>query len=66
MNDLIATSDQIQQGQAGYRDGGTGFGFYEDYTGIRDAVAEGSWIDASIAGLGGAINIASGATKMFR
>lgn len=65
MNDLIATSDQIRQGQAGYRDGGTGFGFYEDYTGIRDAVAEGSWIDASIAGLGGAINLASTAIDPF-
>jgi hypothetical protein len=59
MNDLIATSDQIKEGQAGYRDAGTGFGFYEDYTGIRDAIKEGSWIDGSIAGLGAALNVGS-------
>jgi hypothetical protein len=65
MNDLIATSDQIKPGQAGYRDGGTGFGFYEDYTGIRDAINEGSWIDGSIAGLGAALNVGSVAVDPF-
>src|SRR5690625_4774143 len=59
MGDLIATSDQIQEGQAGYRDGGTGFAFYEDYQGISQAIESGSWIDGSIAGLGMALNAAS-------
>lgn len=59
MNDLVATSDQIQEGQAGYRDAGTGFAFYEDYQGISQAIDSGSWIDASIAGLGAALNVAS-------
>lgn len=59
MSDLIATSDQINEGQAGYRDGGTGFAFYEDYQGISQAIESGNWIDGSIAGLGAALNVGS-------
>ncbi|GAA1688241.1 hypothetical protein GCM10009830_39780 [Glycomyces endophyticus] len=59
MSDLIATTGQIKEGQAGYRDGGTGFAFYEDYQGISQAIASGSWIDGSIAGLGAALNVGS-------
>ncbi|RRR99500.1 WXG100-like domain-containing protein [Glycomyces terrestris] len=59
MNDLIANAGQIKPGQAGYRDGGTGFGFYEDYQDLSQAIESGSWIDGSIAGLGAALNAAS-------
>lgn len=59
MNDLIADAGDIAPGDPGYRDGGTGFGFYEDYTGIRDAIASDSWIDASVAGIGAGLNVAA-------
>jgi hypothetical protein len=59
MSDLIATSDQIKETDPGYRDGGTGFAFYEDYQGISQAINKGDWIDGSIAGLGAALNAGS-------
>ncbi|WP_025272970.1 WXG100 family type VII secretion target [Haloglycomyces albus] len=52
-NPLVASADE--------KDGidGTGFGLWEDYTGVRDAISDGTWIDVTLAGVGAALDAGS-------
>lgn len=51
MSDLVASESDVDQPGAAF----TGAGIVESYAGLAQAIDSGSWIDASVAGLGAAL-----------
>ncbi|GAA1670010.1 hypothetical protein GCM10009830_14840 [Glycomyces endophyticus] len=62
---LVATESDITPDNSAYRDASTGFSLVEGAGDVRTAIDEGNWVDASIAGIGLAIEGAAIAIDPF-